>query len=324
MKNNYFYLSIVVFILLNMEPLVMAQGKSKIVVIPKSGTSLFWKSVKMGTRLGSIALSDFEIVWKAPAEEDNVHEQISLVEQSTTGDVSGILLAPVHQNALAASVAKAMNKKIPVIIFDSALKGVPGKEFISFVGTNNRTAGNLAGQHLAMLLHGRGKVVLLRYVKVQASTTEREEGFIDAINKNSNIQLTVKDCYAGGTVDDAKKASKSIIDKIREADGVFCPNEESTLGMLSTLQDVKLAGKVKFVGFDTPTLAVDALKRGEVNALIAQDPARMGYLSVKTMVDYIRGKKIPSNINIDVQIITKNNINNPDIQKLLVLPSVTE
>jgi ribose transport system substrate-binding protein len=324
MKKICLNLIIVVMILLHMPTLVTAQGKSRIVVIPKSGTALFWKSVKMGAKLGAIALSDVEISWKAPAAEDNVDEQISLVEQSTTDEVSGILLSPINQNALTGSVAKAMNKKIPVIIFDSALKGVPGKDFICFVGINNRKAGNLAGKHLAGLLHGRGKVVLLRYIKDQANTTEREEGFIDAINNNKNIQLTVKDCYAGGTVDDAKNACKSILNKLQEADGVFCPNEQSTLGMLLTLQETKLTGKVKFIGFDTPPPVINALKKGEISAIIAQDPARIGYLSVKTMIDHIRGKKIPSNVNVDVQVVTKENINNPEIQKLLALPSVTE
>jgi ribose transport system substrate-binding protein len=324
MKKIKLGMIVLVIFLLNMQTSVFSQGKSKIVIIPKGANGLFWKSVKMGAKLGAVALSDIEIVWKAPAAEDNVDEQISILEQSITNDVSGILLSPIHQNVLAAPVAKAMNKKIPVIIFDSALKGVPGKDFICFVGINNRNAGELAGKHLATLLNGRGKVVLLRYVKGQANTTEREEGFIDAITKNKNIQLTVKDCYAGGTVDDAKKASKSILDKLRDADGVFCPNEMSTMGMLYTLQEARLAGKIKFVGFDTPSPVIDALKKGEVNAIIAQDPARIGFQSVKTMVDHIRGKKIPTNIDIDVQIITRDNINNPDIQKLLVLPGVSE
>ena len=324
MTKKYLRIVLVLILLLNVQTLVLSQAKSKIVIIPKGMNGLFWKSVKMGAKLGAVALSDVEIVWKAPAAEDNVDEQISIVEQYIRDDVSGIVLSPIHQTALATPVVKAMNKKIPVIIFDSALKGVPGKDFICFVGINNRKAGNLAGRHLATLLNGRGKIVLLRYIKGQANTTEREEGFIEAIAKNENIQLTVKDCYAGGTVDDARKASKSILDKLREADGVFCPNEMSTVGMLLTLQDSKLAGKIKFVGFDTPSSVIDALKKGEMNALIAQDPARIGFQSVKTMVDYIRGKKIPTNIDIDVQIVTRENINNPEIQKLLVLPSVTE
>ena len=66
---------------------------------------------------------------------------------------------------------------------------------------------------------------------------------------------------------------------------------------------LNLTGKVKFIGFDTPIPAIEALKNGEISALIAQDPARMGYLSIKTIVDYIRGKKVSTKIDIDVRVI---------------------
>ena len=92
-------------------------------------------------------------------------------------------------------------------------------------------------------------------------------------------------------IDDTKKVCISMIDKLKEADGVFCPNQSSTMAMLSVLRDTNLAGKIKFVGFDASTLQIEALKKGEINALIAQDPSRMGYSSVKTIVDYIREKK---------------------------------
>jgi ribose transport system substrate-binding protein len=307
-----------------MQTVVLSQQKLKIAIIPKSNNTLFWKSIHLGAKLGATALSGVEILWNAPQAEDKIDQQIAIVEQSIKENVSGIILSPIHQDALAATVAKAMSKKIPVLIFDSALKGVPGKNFISFVGISNRKAGYLAGDHLAMLLNGRGKVVLLRFVKGQANTTEREEGFIEAINKNKNIQITVKDCYSGGTVEEAKEASKSILNKLQEADGVFCPNELSTTGMLQALQDAKMTGKIKFVGFDTPSPVVEALKKGEINALIAQDPTRIGFQSVKAMVDYIRGKKIPATIDIDIKIVTRENLNNPEIKKLLSLPSISE
>jgi ribose transport system substrate-binding protein len=275
--------------------------------------------VHSGLKLGAITASNVDLIWKAPQTENDKEQQISIIEQFITENVSGLVLSPIHQSALAEPVAKAMKKKIPVLIFDSALKGTPGKDFICFVGINNRNAGKLAGEHLAKLLKGKGKVVLLRYIKNQANTTEREEGFLEAMANYPNLQLTVKDHYAGGTIDEAKKVSKSLLSHLKEADGVFCPNELSTLGMLFTLQEANLAGKIKFVGFDTPAPVVDALKKGEISALVAQDPARMGYNSIKTMVDYIHGKKIPHMIDIPIQIITRENLNDPEIQKLLAM-----
>ena len=302
----------------------LPQEKLRIAVIPKSNASVFWKSVHVGAKIGAMAAAGVEIVWNGPLTESDKEQQISIVEQCIADGVSGIVLSPISYDALSEPVSKAMKKKIPVLIFDSALKGKPGKDFICFVGIDNRKAGGFAGENLAKLLNGKGKVVLLRYVKGQASTTEREEGFLEAIAKHENIRMIVKDSYAGATVDEAKKASMNLLSQLKEADGIFCPNELSTIGMLLTLRDANLTGKVKFVGFDTPAPSVEALKKGEVSALIAQDPARMGYLSVKTIVDYIRGKKIDPTIDTGVRVVTRENLNDPDIQKLLTLPSMSE
>ncbi|RPI05049.1 MAG: sugar ABC transporter substrate-binding protein [Ignavibacteriae bacterium] len=322
-KSIVLYLA-VLFLLSGFCVNVFPKDKLKIAVIPKSNASLFWKSVHMGAKLGAMNAADVEILWKAPQSASNQDQQIELVEECIAEGVSGIILAPINDVALGAPVAKAMKKKTPVLIFDSALKGKAGKNFIGFVGIDNKKAGKLAGEHLATLMTGKGNVVLLRYVKGQANTTEREEGFLESLAHHESIRVIVKDVYAGGTTDEAKKASLNILNQLKEADGIFCPNEVSTMGMLLALRQAHLAGKVKFIGFDTPAPVVEALKNGEVSALIAQDPSRMGYLSVKTIVDYIRGKKISDMIDIGVSVITRENINDANNQKLLSLPSVLE
>jgi ribose transport system substrate-binding protein len=315
---------IVLFLVSGLWAFVLPQEKLKIAVIPKSNGALFWKTAHMGVKLAAMNAADVDILWKAPESESDHQKQIAILEQCIAEGVSGIVLSPISDVALSASVSKAMKKKIPVLIFDSSLKGKAGKDFISFVGIDNRRAGSTAGETLANLMNGKGKVVLLRNVKGQANTTEREEGFLDAIAKHKGIRVTVSDCYAGGTVNEAKKASLSILNQLKEANGVFCPNELSTMGMLQALREVNLIGKVKFVGFDTPAPVVDALKKNEINALIAQDPSRMGFLGVKTIVDYIRGKKINQMIDIGVTVVTRENLNDVNVRKLLTLPSSVE
>ena len=116
----------------------------KIAVIPKGTTHVFWKSVEAGAQA---AAKEFgvDIVWKGPLKENDRAQQIAIVEQFATEGISGIVLAPLDDTALKRPVAMAMEKKIPVVIFDSALKGEPGKDYISFVATNNRKGGTMGG-----------------------------------------------------------------------------------------------------------------------------------------------------------------------------------
>ena len=59
-----------------------------------------------------------------------------IVEEFVSEGVGGIVLAPIDDTALRRPVAAAMQKGIPVVIMDSALKGEPGNDFISTVSTN--------------------------------------------------------------------------------------------------------------------------------------------------------------------------------------------
>jgi ribose transport system substrate-binding protein len=303
---------------------VLPQEKIRIAVVPKSNTAIFWKSVHAGVKLGAVALGGVEVVWRAPLKDDDLAEQISLVEQCISEGVSGIALAPLDKEALAGPVAKAAKKKIPVIIFDSVLKGTLGKDFISIIGIDNKKAGKVAGEQLVKLLGGKGKVVMLRIKVGNTNIMNREDGFLETIAKYEGIRLIEKNRYVSGTAEEAMSECMKMADKLKEADGIFCSYEQSTMGMLFALQKLNLTSKVKFVGFDSPVPAVEALKKGEISALVTQDPARMGYFCVKTLVDHIRGKKVPTKNDIDVCVITRENLNDPEIQKLLALPSMSE
>jgi ribose transport system substrate-binding protein len=87
--------------------------------------------------------------------------------------------------------------------------------------------------------------------------------------------------------------------------------------MLLALRQGGLVGKVKFVGFDATPPEVEALKKGEIDALIAQDPTRMGYEGVKTLVAHLRGETVPVLVDTGVRLITRENLDTPEIKKLL-------
>src|SRR5207302_70410 len=126
------------------------------------------------------------VIWKGPLREDDRDEQIKIVEDMTNRGVSGIVLAPLDDTALRLPVQEATRKGIPVVIIDSGLKS---DDTVSFVATNNHHGGELAGEQMAKLLNGKGKVLMLRYQEGSASTTEREGGFVDAIKKAPGIEL---------------------------------------------------------------------------------------------------------------------------------------
>ncbi len=301
------------------SPSASASPDSKrltIAVIPKGTTHVYWKSVQAGALQAAKELN-VDVVWKGPLKESDRQDQIDLVEQFVTDGVSAIVLAPLDKQMLLRPVQEAADRKIPVVIIDSALVGTVGKDFAAFVATDNQKGGFIGGQELARLLGGRGKVVLLRYMEGSASTEEREAGFLEAIGQNAGISVTVKNRYGGATADSALKEAMNMLDQLKEADGVFCPNESTTVGMLTALRNGQLAGKIKFVGFDASPELVKALQNSEIDALVSQDPVHMGYLGVKTAVAIVRGEKFDATVDTGEHLITRQTMDTPEIKSLL-------
>jgi ribose transport system substrate-binding protein len=292
-------------------------GAFKIAVIPKGESHAYWKSVKAGVDKAA-AETGCVPIWKGPPREDDRSSQIGLVEQYVSdGGVNGICLAPLDASALVDPVGEANKKNIPVLIFDSALKGEAGKDFISFVATDNHAGGAIAGEELARVLGGKGKVVMLRYAVGSASTEQREAGFLEAIAKHPDITMIEKDRFGGATLDEAQKNAENLLDKLKDCDGIFCPNESSTQAMMNVLKDNGLAGKKKFVGFDTSVALLGGLKDGTIEGLVAQNPTYMGYMAVKTMVAHLKGEKVPVSIDTGCKLVTMENIDTPDVKAII-------
>ena len=296
-----------------------AGGKLRIAVIPKGTTHEFWKTVHAGAVKASRE-TGVEIVWKGPLKEDDLKDQIELVQSFVSQRVSGIVLAPLSDKGLVNPVKASVAAGIPVVIFDSDLQG---DAHASFVATDNVAAGKVAGEHMAKLLGGADKrtVVLLRYQEGSASTANRERGFLEAIRAHSDIQVLSDNQYAGATTETAFATSESLLSAHKAADGniggVFAPNESTTFGMLLALQKAGLAGKIRFVGFDASEKLTKGVREGQIDAVVVQNPFKIGYLAVKTMVAALRKEPFEKRIDTGATLVGKDNIDSPEVKELI-------
>ncbi|MEC8990490.1 MAG: substrate-binding domain-containing protein [Candidatus Latescibacterota bacterium] len=297
-------------------------GRTTIVVIPKGTTHEFWKSIHAGARRAATDL-DVDIIWKGPLKEDDREAQIAVVENFISRGVSGIVLAPLDDAALRVPVLNATRSGIPVIIIDS---GLQSDDYISFVATDNHQGGRMAGQEMARRLEGRGRIVMLRYQEGSASTMKREQGFLDAIAESPDIVVVSDNQHGGATTESAYAASENLLaplqtqDGTLTIDGIFCPNESTTFGMLRALQDRQLNGQVRFIGFDSSEKLVEGLTAGDLDALVLQNPMAMGDIGVRTMVAHLQGKPVERRIDTGVVLVTRDNMNESTVAELLRPP----
>lgn len=296
-----------------------SSGRTTIAVIPKGTSHVFWQSIHAGAAKAADEL-DVDIIWRGPLREDDRASQIAEVEGFITRGVSGIVLAPLDEVALVGPVTDAQRANIPVVIIDSGLKG---GEYVSFVATDNLKGGQIAADALAKMLPNGGNVVLLRYAEGSASTHEREEGFLQQIATQKGIQVVSSNQYGGADVEAAYKRSEALLHRYRRPDGsldvqgIFTSNESNTLALLRVLQDSGWAGKTKFIGFDASDTLVRGMRDGHIDGLIVQDPVKMGYLGVKTMVDHLRKQPVERRIDTGVQLVMRETMDDPAVKEIL-------
>jgi ribose transport system substrate-binding protein len=193
---------------------------------------------------------------------------------------------------------------------------------VSTISTDNFKGGQLVGRRLGTLLGGMGRVVMLRCQAGSASSDAREAGFLAVMKAEfPGIELLSTDQYGGVTTETAFRAAENLVNRFgAQMDGMFASNESTANGTLLALREAGLAGKVRFVAFDVNDHLVDALKKGDVHGLVAQDPVKMGYLGVLTAVAALRHEKFAASVDTGVGIVTRENMDEPAIAALIHPP----
>lgn len=294
-----------------------------IAVIPKGTTHEFWKAIHAGAEQAAQELAaqgdTVNLIWKGPLREDDREQQVQVVEGFIAQKVDGIVLAPLDVRALARPVEEAKAAGVPTVIIDS---GLETDAYVSYVATDNTKGGELAADRLGELLGGKGHVLVLRLQEGSASTTAREEGFLAQLKaKYPGITVVSSNQYAGATRETAKQAAENLLNRFgADLQGIFTPNESSSIGMLLALQDIGKAGKIRFVGFDATQTLLDAMKSGQLDGIAVQNPMKMGYLGVKTMLAHLRNQPFEKKVDTGVTMVTPETMERPEVQEIIHPP----
>ena len=294
-------------------PTADVETQYTIALIPKGTAHTFWESVhagglKAGEELGA------EILWNGPAVETDIEGQTRIVENFITSDVDALVLAACDAGALIPTLKEAKQKGIPIVTIDSGIsdESLP----VTFVATDNVAGAAVAARRLAELIGDEGEVGCIPFIKGALSSDQREKGFVDEIAKHPNITLLPL-LYSSSDVEKGQQAVENMLAANPNIKGIFAANEPAGVAAARVFEERGIAGEVKLVAFDASDAEIAALKRGSIQALVAQNPFRMGYDGVTAAVKALRGEQVEKRIDTGVTIITKENLNTPQVRAVL-------
>lgn len=284
-----------------------------VVVLKSTDTSIeFWQTVKSGIETAAKEF-DVSVSITGSLYESDVKGQIRILEKAIEEKPDGIILAASDYNALVPLAEEIVNKGIKLVCFDS---GINSDVAESFVATDNILAGRQIGENLAGILQEDEKIAIVSHVKGSATAIEREQGFRQGLGEKREKNI-IGTFFSNTSEDNAYRITVDLLTSHKEIKGIAGLNETSTVGAGKAIKDLGLSGKVTLVGFDSSIDEIKLIEAGAIQMTVVQKPFNIGYLSVKTAIDLLNGKKVSKRIDTGAQIITKENMYTIENQKLL-------
>jgi ribose transport system substrate-binding protein len=251
----------------------------------------------------------------------NVTDQTPMLDAMVArGDLQGLFLAPVDAQAMIPPIQKANDAGLPILTVDTFIgdgdyANGPVKFPLSFIASDNHLGGVIACSTLAENIGKKGKVYIQNVNPGISSTDAREAGCKEALKNYPDVVLAGVD-YNNDDASKAQAQTEAMLQANPDLAGIFGTNVFSAQGAGQVVANKGLSGKVKVVAFDATAAAIDMLKAGTVDMVIAQKPSDMGYFAVEFAYAYFNGvTSIPKHVPTGYAVITRDNMNDPNISR---------
>lgn len=291
--------------------------RKKVAVIPKAVSHGFWRSVQQGAVAAGKEFN-VDILWEGPEKETDFSEQIRIIDSMIARRVDGIALSAGERHALSAPVKRVTAAGIPITIFDSGVEA-EANDYVSYVATDNIEAGRTAARRIAEVVGRNGHVGMVLHAPGSASTMDREQGFTETLEREFPQIRVVDQQYGMSDPARARAAVENMLNRHPAIQALFASSEPSSVAAAQVLKDRHLENRVFLMAFDTSDAMVADLRAGAIDAMIVQDPQRMGYEAVKTLVLKFKGKNPPKRLDLNPAMVEMKDLAEPNVKRLLNL-----
>ncbi|MDP3847460.1 MAG: substrate-binding domain-containing protein [Pseudomonas sp.] len=281
-------------------------------VVTSGGGASFWQQVGSGAQAAGVA-ENVAVYVRGPIREGDVAGQLQIIEKILQHACKALVIAPAGA-AISARAAELKLRGVSTLYIDR--DAGDSSAVVAVLSTDNFNAGVMAGEQMVKLLGGHGAVALLRHQQGIASSSERERGFVQSATAGG-LQV-VFDQYLG---DDTQLVLSNFAGAVAHLNGVFTPNQSTSLLTLGALRRLKAAGRVTHIGFDGDSVLIEAVRSGELAGVVLQQPYQMGYQGVQQAARLLRGEAGgPRQVRLAALYVNQANLDQPEVMRLLPKP----
>lgn len=264
-----------------------------------------WTYAGLGADQAAKEIGGVSIMHATPTKSDDIDEQTGLLEDAIAKRPDGLVFSPVDFKALLPTVQKAIDAKIPVIVYANDMPELRGA--VTYIGAEDEKIEYLVCKYLFATLGGKGKIIYLEGTPRAATSRPRKNGLDRCLKDFPGIELLASQSgqYQRRP---ALQATESLLPRFPVIDAIVCANDEMAIGAVEALKAAGRAEKTLVVGIDCIPDATALIRDGKILASADFSPHDQAYLAVIAMVKHLRGESVPPRIIMPVKIATKLNI----------------
>jgi ribose transport system substrate-binding protein len=231
--------------------------------------------------------------------------QVKVIEDLIARQVDGIAISANDDAGLVEVIHEAARAGIKVITFDAP---APSSEALTYIGTDNQSAGYEAGRRMAQAMGGRGKIAVLQGGLRATNLNLRTQGFTRALREaGTGIEL-VSVVDEGGDFAESVHQSEGLLADHPDLSAIFSVSAEGAPAAAAVARRAGRAGRLLIAGFDDLKDTLDGIRDGSIRFCVVQKTYRMGWLSVERLLDAVRGRPVPRVIDTGVVFVDRGNL----------------
>jgi ribose transport system substrate-binding protein len=292
-----------------------AGSKPHIALIYQATTNPFFQAMEKGARDKARELG-VDLLVQGIESESDAEAQANIVRIMLNRKAQALVITPASSIGIVTSLARAQEAKVPIINIDNRIDKAEaekqGLKIATFIGPDNFAGAKLVGAYACDLIKKKlgegkkGKVLILRGIDGVANAEARKGGF-EAAAKDAGVEVAASQSAEWDTAK-AQTAASAMLSANPDVQAILCANDKMALGAIAACKGRDLLGKIVIVGYDNIDLAREAMKRGEMQATVEQNPAMMGALGVESAVKVLKGETLQAETPVPVQLITPQDV----------------
>jgi ribose transport system substrate-binding protein len=294
----------------NRGPATTSSDKPTVALVLKTLNHPFFVDMRRGAQEAADRLG-VNLQVQAAEREIDVEKQMQIVENVIQTGIQALVITPSGSREIVAALVKAKNAKVPIIVVDTRVDAKAaadaGVKTETFVGSDNYAGGKLAGEYLAKVTGGKARVGILEGIPGHETGDSRLRGFRDALKNTPGVTIVTSQ-PANWERDQGFNVFQNMLQAHADIDSVFACSDLMALGAIEAIRAAGKTGTIKVIGFDALDDAKKAIAAGTMEASVAQFPSEMGRAAVESAVKVIRGEALPADINVKLELVTKDNL----------------